>query len=416
MKTDEPGRLSRRAARFRFLPWFAVWTLFMVFASWLRSVLPWSDCDGTGLSEWIGHEVDYGVYGMDYIPYSEWFRRMLAPIGIRHPLFNVLISPFSAFLICVRKLGMEPFWICLTGIFSAVMTGAVYLVGRIMRRVGLSAAESVSCMALFMSFSYTWLLAACPESFGISCLLSLGLLLWGLRDAGRRMDMVGWGVMAFLMGGVTSPQALKAVLAYVATHRLTKRLLLALFAFCTCFLGVAGGLFGYRIYLKCSSGLGFGDAVMNSWGSCIRWFGTSDVSVADHVHRWWVFFSEPLVLRGEDVLTSVLGGYSDCLAPSVAGCVLGCAAVGALLHRRHALVKMIVAMFAVDFVLHFVLFWGMAEAQIYAGHWFYVTPLLAGCVLMHLQGRLRVAYAAFLGFLSAAAFVCNVQAFIRAFA
>lgn len=392
----------------------------MAFSSWLRAVLPWSDCGDAGLSEYIalsectGGAVDYGVYGMDYVPYSEHFRRVLAPIGIRHPFFNVFILPISALLICVRKLGVEAFWICLTGIFCAVMTGAVCLVGRILRRIGLSAMESVSCMALFASFSYTWLLAACPESFGISCLLSLGLLLWGIGDAGRRTGVAVWGGMAFLMGGVTSPQALKAVLAYVATHRLSRKALFALLGFCASFLALAGGLFGYRIWLKMQSGIEFGDAMMSSWSSFRMWFATSDASAAGRVHQWWVFFSEPLVLRGENVLARVLGNYSDWFSPLLAGCALACAAVGAWLHRRHALVKMVLAMFAVDFALHFVLSWGMDEAQIYAGHWFYAVPLLAGCVLMHLNGRLRVAYAAFLGCLSAAILVCNIQAFVRA--
>ena len=39
------------------------------------------------------------------------------------------------------------------------------------------------------------------------------------------------------------------------------------------------------------------------------------------------------------------------------------------------------ATLAVDIVIHFVFFWGMDEAQIYCGHWFYVLPILvAGAI------------------------------------
>ena len=37
---------------------------------------------------------------------------------------------------------------------------------------------------------------------------------------------------------------------------------------------------------------------------------------------------------------------------------------------------MIFAMFSVDVIIHLVFFWGMREAQIYCGQWFYALPIL----------------------------------------
>ena len=45
------------------------------------------------------------------------------------------------------------------------------------------------------------------------------------------------------------------------------------------------------------------------------------------------------------------------------------------------IMRIIVATLSIDIVIHFVFFWGMEEAQIYCGHWFYVLPILvAGAI------------------------------------
>lgn len=405
MRSAECGRI------FGLLPWFAVWLAFVAFGVWFRGEMPWCVHGGAFQN---GPPLMPEVYGMDYGCYALYFQRWaeVSSWGVRHPLFNVFILPFTVLGRWIDGVGGGAFWVYLMGLFSAVMTCAVWLVGRILRRVGLSAAEAVVCMALFMSFSYTWLLAACPESFGISCLLSLGLLLWGLGGAARRFDALGWGLFAFFMGGVTISQMFKAVTAYAAVHRIGRKALwtAALLAVMLALLGAA--TLAIRHGSQMASPAGVWSVVKMKWASFGTYFAI-DASMPQRLHQYWVFFSEPIAMRGSDVVKSGLGGYSGWLPPLVAGMALACAAAGAWLHRRHVLVKMVMAMFAVDFVLHFLLSWGMAEAQIYAGHWFYSVPLLSGCALLHIRGRFREVCCAFLGLLAAMILVCNVHAVCR---
>lgn len=415
---------------FKILSWVMVWFAFFSCGIWIRAIIPWVvfDDDVCGVIRLPG------VYGMDYGDYTEFFRQwtQMAGWGVRHPLYNLFILPFTLVGRWVDGMNGGLFVMYLVGFFSAVMVGGIYLVGRILRQIGLSTVESVLCMVFFASFSYTWLLAACPESFGISCLLSLGLLLWGLGSErrwtadrisifgrsfvasriGQKVDCLGWGMFAFVMGGVTSSQLAKAMLAYAVGHRLNKRLLWLSFVLAVLLAVLGMGTLACRHGAQIHSFSDVCDVVAMKWATFSTYFATS-VSVPQRFHQYWVFLSEPIVLRGERFSTSVLGCYSNWFAPFTVVCALGCAAVGAWLHHRSLLVKMIGAMFLVDFGLHFVLSWGMAEAQIYAGHWFYVVPLLTGCAFLHLQGWKRVFYAVFITFLSIAIFVSNVHAIVR---
>ncbi len=403
MKKDWRGRV------FAFLPWFALWLAFVAFGIWFRGEMPWTIAPG------LRNDMPFmpEVYGMDYGYYAPYFQRVaeMSVWGVRHPLFNVFILPLTILGRGIDAVCGGAFWIYVIGLFCAVMAGAVCLVGRIMRRIGLSAMESILCMTLFVSFSYTWLLAICPESFGISCILSLGLLLWGLGSGGRgsRRDALGWGLFAFFMGGVTVSQIAKAALAYAAVHRIGRKAVLIVLGLAVPLAVLAAATLVFRHASQMGSISGVWDVVAMKWSTFSRYFAI-DVPMARRLHQYWVFLSEPIAMRGENVGNAVLGCYSGWLAPFSAGAALVCAAAGAWLNRRHVLVKMVGAMFAVDFALHFVLSWGMAEAQIYAGHWFYAVPLLAGGVLLRLRGRSRVVYVAFLAVLAAAIFLCNVHA------
>lgn len=403
MKQDGKGRV------FAFLPWIALWLAFLAFGTWFRGEMPWTVAPG------LRNDMPFmpEVYGMDYGYYAPYFQRVaeMSVWGVRHPLFNVFILPFTMLGRWIDGISVGAFWVYVIGLFCAVMTGAVCLLGRIMRRIGLSAFEAVLCMALFASFSYAWLLAICPESFGISCLLSLGLLLWGLGSGGRGRgrDALGWGLFAFFMGGVTVSQIAKAALAYAAVHRIGRKAVWTVLGLGALLAVLAAATLVFRHASQMGSLSGVWDVVAMKWSMFSKYFAI-DVPMARRLHQYWVFLSEPIAMRGEDVRNATLGCYSGWTAPLAAGAALVCAAAGAWLNRRHVLVKLVGAMFAVDFALHFVLSWGMAEAQIYAGHWFYAVPLLAGGVLLHLRGRSRALYAAFLAILAAAIFACNVHA------
>ena len=90
-----------------------------------------------------------------------------------------------------------------------------------------------------------------------------------------------------------------------------------------------------------------------------------------------MFFCEPLIPHGAPYSVSELTvGYASWWQYAACAAIYALAAVGAWRGRRTLLVRVIAATFAVDAVIHFAFFWGMQEAQIYCGHWFYALPIL----------------------------------------
>ena len=408
---------------FQIVPWLALWCAFVGFGVWMRMVQPW-EVPPCGY---------YEIYGLDYLRYSQLLghTHMIGYAAFRHPLYGWLLSPFILLGHRLHQFGEWPYWIWLICLFSTVMLASVFLIYRLACRLDLSKVEAAVCAGLFASFAYVWFLAVCPESFGLSCLLSLAILSWGLGSAdrqtrdemafmgvpvkspglGRRLDWAGWGLLAILSGGITSTQGVKAALAYLATHRITKKLLVVLA------LGIVGAfalvalVFTLRMMGRTESGRylqGFLEAKEN----ISMFFAHDGITWGERFHQAWVFFSDPIVTRGAPLSMNVLkGGYSNLLAPVLVTLALVCATVGVWLGCRTTLVKMVGAMFLLDFGLHFVLFWGMDEAQIYAGHWFYAVPLLAGLVCLHLKGVARKGYVLLLGLLAGGILACNLWAF-----
>lgn len=54
------------------------------------------------------------------------------------------------------------------------------------------------------------------------------------------------------------------------------------------------------------------------------------------------------------------------------------AAISAVVNLKTSLVKMMLAMFSVDVVIHLGFFWGMDEPFVFAGHWIWMVPVLIG--------------------------------------
>ena len=107
--------------------------------------------------------------------------RILTPV-FRHLFLYLITAPLSLFGRRILEIGGPwPYWCFLLTFFSAVMAGAVMLVHATLSAVqGAGRGTAVAGTALFFSFSYTWLLAACPESYPLACLAGLLVLRWGL--------------------------------------------------------------------------------------------------------------------------------------------------------------------------------------------------------------------------------------------
>ena len=410
----------------RLLPGLLLWCAFLAFGVWMTQAL--------NVRNWGRQHGPTELYGLDYCRYTEMLShtRMIGYAAFRHPLYGWFLSPviLLGHRLCDTA-GFEGFRLFLAGVFSAVMTGASLLVQRILHRLGLHPGEAWICTALFASFAAVWLLAACPESFGLSCLLALAVLAWGLDSraravrteirifdvpvksptVGRKLDLAGWGLLALLTGGVTTTQGVKTVLAYLVLHRPSKRRTALLAGGILAAFVLLAGIFAVRMMLRnAAAGPGHIQTFATAWTNISSAFLPEGTTGAARLRYAWVFFSEPIVTRGEPfAVNHLVHGYSSLLPQLLVGCTLACAAIGVWCGRHTVLVKMIGAMFLLDFALHFVLFWGMEEAQIYAGHWLHAVPLLAGCTFLKLTDRARFLYGAFLLALAALVLTANIR-------
>lgn len=378
----------------------------VAFGVWMHAMMPVP----------LGTPRDTEIYSFDYLKYANTLSdvRFIGYGRFRHPLFAWITSVVTAVGQRVLEVLGEPaFWIYLCVVFSAVVLGAVALLYRCLRKVvGLDALGAAACTALFVSFAHTWLLAGLPETYPLSLLLSLVVLNWAFaRIPDRRIEGVGWGVLAVLSGGITLTQGVKTCLAYCVAKRPTRRQILIGALSLAALIALVVLVFYVRLRIRVSANpgeRGMEGAIHELFGPLI---GFSH-SPGEWLHRVWVFFSEPIIVRGEpfDVRT-IDGGYGSFVQPVLLFALYAMAAVGAWMGRRHMLAKLLLTMFLVDVAIHFVLGWGLAESQLYAAHWFYAIPLLVGFSLVGATGRNRhLLLFAVLG-LALGIILCNIHGY-----
>ena len=83
-------------------------------------------------------------------------------------------------------------------------------------------------------------------------------------------------------------------------------------------------------------------------------------------------------------VSKITVGYGTWWPYALCAAVYLLAAVGAWRMRHMLITRMILTTLFVDLTIHVGFFWGMEEAQLYCGHWFYVLPIFAaGAISKH---------------------------------
>ena len=352
------------------LPFLALWAAYVAFGIWLRRQIPLEAFPGEV------HGFDYNGYG---ILLSD--HRLILFTRFRHPLFGWLLSPIPLFGERIARISPMAFWAYLSAIFSAIVTLGVWMVYRIAAGIdGVGRLRAAACTAVFACFGYVRYLAAVPESFSVSMLLALAVLWWSgsspFKDGREKPDRGVWAVLAFLAGGVTITQGLKVVFAYVASRRVGKRGMAWICGGAAAIASVAIAFYLVKIRLIDDGATLAGrfEELFSSMPHELTW--------RTRLRMLEMFFCEPIVPHGVPYeVSEIVSGYASWWPYAVCGAVYALALVGAWRMRRTLLMRVMASMFAVDVVIHLVFFWGMSEAQIYCGHWFYTLPLLAAGAL-----------------------------------
>ena len=385
-----------------YLPFAVLWAAFLAFGLHVRSLMPWTTSVNL-------HGLDYGWHGLTFSNY-----RYIGMASFRHPLLGVFTAPLSLFGQRLAELGVWPCWCFQLAVFAAVMAGSAFFVYSTLKAVdGVGRCEATAGAALFASFSYTWMLAACPESFPLACLALLATLRWGLspRSSGSGWTArAGWLGVAVLNGGITLSNVAKVGLAFLTAHGFTRKRLVRVVQIGAAIAAMTLAVFLVRyVIFRITHG---------EWKSTLSDGVSSSIS---HIHGFDLrtylslavnFFSEPIITHGDQLTENILTRpYCTILAPLSVAALYAAAIIGAWRARRTPLVRMALVMFSVDFVLHIVMLWGLDEGQIYCGHWLFTPALFAALLPATLAGRMRLCANVMLFLLAAVIFACGALSF-----
>lgn len=347
-----------------------VWVALTAYGVWVRQQIP---LDALG-----------AVHGWDYNGLGRLLsdHRSLSYIRFRHPLWGFFLAPIPLLLERVAQLDYMLFWGCLAFVFSGFVTAGIWLVYRVCASLdGVGRVRAALCTAGFACFAYVRYMATGPESYPLSMPLAVGTLLWVLRTERRpvdlRLDTAVWGALFFFAGGTTLTQGVKVVLAYLVSHRLSRRVWGWLVGGGAALLAAGALFYVVKLVVLGDGTRTVGAAFRELWAVVPQGIGWGE-----RLRMLEMFFCEPIVPHGVPFTVSkIVQGYASAGPYVVCGAVYALAAFGAWRLRRTRLLRAMAAMFAVDALIHLAFFWGMEEAQIFCPHWFYALPILwAGAV------------------------------------
>lgn len=342
-------------------------------------------CYGLWARRQFSLEAQGAIHGWDFNGLASVLSdyRNFSLMRFRHPGFLVFLSPIPLLLGRVAQLNYMVYWGCLSFIFSGFTAMGVWLVYRVAATLdGVSRGLAAGCTAAFAAFAYVRYMAVGPESYPISMVLALTALFWVQHTQNRRvdgrLDVAVWIALFVFAGGITITQGVKIVLAYIVTHRVSRRTWWLLFNGGVGIMVLGAGFYVLKLVVFGDGSRTIGAALQEIWAVVPQ-----NIDLAERMRMLEMFFFEPIVSHGAAFEECrIEAGYAGWWQYGVCvGCYL-LAVFGAWRLRHAWIMRAVLAMASLDVVIHLVFFWGMDEAQIYCGHWFYLLPILMAAALV----------------------------------
>lgn len=330
-----------------------------------KNALGWTDIGGYDSEGYLPHFTDlHTVFGANH----------------RHPMLGVILSPITAVGSMVReRLDLEWAKRAVLCVFAFIGAVNILLLWMIFSGTGASLPSRIAALLLMLSFAQTWILSGIAESYPVSeTMLLLTLLMVQRKVADVRL----WLATAALAGGITSTNAGKPLLAWLVGAGGLERL---------------RGLPSKAKMIVVASAIGLVVAVvaaalvkwafLNGTTFAVSWESFLDTITKELPHgasfsrrmwsAWNAFWCEPMILHGSVLGQSKIAAPYQTIGPHlVCGSILVLSAWSAIRNFREPVVRAALAMFSIDLILHPVIGWGLAESQIYCGHWYYLIPVL----------------------------------------
>ena len=360
------SRLTQRRAVWRVL-WTAFWialgAVFFLFGLWMRGQVV-----AHGASE---------VMGYDYATFMSQFRdpAWMTYTGARHPGLGLLMSPvvMMAKFLCAA-FGGTAADVMLHAVFAAVAAINVWLVWRI---------GGIAAAALFLSFSFVWLLASVPESFPIA-MFSLLVTLLFVKSAsdGMKSHPAPWIALFCLCSAVTVTNGLKVLTAYLIVNRPSRRRLVLLGAFAAGAALLGAGFFALRMMRWNMQHPEATKTVCGALAQTASWI-PQGLGVCGRLKLFAMNFLALPVQPWKGLGNDAVSGLSlpltvGWLGGGWAAVIYAATAAGAWICRHDRVVQVLFGMFAVDLAIHLMCGWGLSEGWLFCAHWFFLPPVCIG--------------------------------------
>ena len=286
------------------------------------------------------------IWGWDYQTFvgqiQDW--RWIGYFGFRHPGLGLVCSPLVA---------LEHVW---SGayllVMPAVATATAWMIWRMSGWLGLG---------VWLTFPTTWILASIPESFPIAQLALVGSCYWLLNEKcvaarwGQRALPLVSVAFAVLNTMITLTNGVKPVLGWLVMNwKVLDRKVIVRGGMVVVGAVLLGVGFFYLRTVMTGRGMGAGIEATLTWIPVERnlpreLYGFFVKSVG----LWQSLIVYPLALLG--IFRAIRVHHTSSL----------------LLFTSY---------FAVDVLIHGIVGWGMTEPWVFAPHWIWMLPLLAGQV------------------------------------
>lgn len=327
----------------KILPWGGLYLAFVVAAIVLQRHVQ-SNC----LRE---------VWGWDYQTFcqqiGDW--RWIGYFGFRHPGLGIVFSP----LVMLQHVWAYAY----LAVMPMIAVATAWLIGRIAGRVGL---------VIWLSFPATWLMAGIPESFPVAQLALVGSFHWLMHShmisVRRGHRGAAFGIILFVVVNllVTLTNGLKPALAYLAA--LSRTLDRRKFALV---LSILAGLAALGTVLFCVRSLVTGRGIWSGVMATLSWI-PDERNLPQELYG---FFIRPVgVVQSALVYPFVVYG-----------------AYRLIRMGQMSILLLLLPYFGVDLAIHVLIGWGMAEPWVFAPHWIWILPMVAGLPnILHVKNRVEL--------------------------
>ena len=328
-----------------------------------------------GIMEWQTNVVNYDGYMLiDHFSSLEYFAPFRA--GIRHPLITSILLPVILISFLLRiflgKLLLHViFFYLLYSLITPLSNLLIYKYCSILLK--LSKIRALIISLLFSLFAHNLILSFYPETFQLS-MLGLLFMVYITTDSilnNKEIPLASNIIMFCFISGVTVTNSAKCVIIQLFQKMKSFRqkveviLKSGLIYLGLCILSITAA---YLIQI-----ILYGKWMM---GNNTAYF----ISSAQGINIFQDFFLEPLLFHHNYnffLIEYVMSLKYFNLFPEITGYMFyGLIVFSLLLVIKEKSILLLLAMFSVDILIHFVFGFGIRGSYIYCQHWFFTCPIV----------------------------------------